>query len=47
MGKKYFEKYFRKIINKKYFQYPSVIPFWNRETECSRMALIKKQFWEL
>ena len=28
-------------IYKKYLQYPSVIPFWNRETECHNMALIK------
>ena len=45
--KKYFEKYFWTNIYKKYFQYPSVIPFWNRETKCYNMALIKKRFGEL
>ena len=38
---------FEKNIYKKYFQYPSVIPFRNRETKCYNMALIKKRFWEL
>ena len=35
---------FEKNIYKKYFQYLSVIPFWNRETECHNMALIKTWF---
>ena len=39
--KKYFEKYFCPNIYKKYLQYPSVIPFWNRESKCHNMALIK------
>ena len=45
--KNIFENIFEKNIYKKYFQYPSVIPFWNRETKCDNMALIKNLFWEL
>ena len=44
--KNIFKKYFWKTIYKKYLQYPSVIPFWNRETECHNMALIKTWFEE-
>ena len=33
----FFQKYF-----KKYFQYSSALPFWNRETKCYKLALIKK-----
>ena len=44
---KYFQKYFYQKYFWKYFQYPSVIPFWNRETKCDNMALIKNLFWEL
>ena len=36
------KKYLHKI-----FSIPSVIPFWNRETKCDNMALIKNLFWEL
>ena len=42
--KNIFENIFEKNIYKKYFQYPSVIPFWNRETKCNPMALIEKWF---
>ena len=42
--KKYFKKYFHKNIYKKYFQNPSVISFWNCETKCNAMTLIKKWF---
>ena len=45
--KKYFEKYFCPNIYKKYLQYPSVIPFWNRESKCHNMALIKTWFEEI
>ena len=45
--KKYFEKYFWPNIYKKYLQYPSVIPFWNRENKCHNMALIKTWFEEI
>ena len=31
-------------IYKKHLQYPSVIPFWNCETKCHHMALIKTWF---
>ena len=38
---------FEKNIYKKYFQYPSVIPFWNRETECNLMSngFDRKMIW--
>ena len=38
---KIFFPIFWKNIFRKYFQYLSVIPFWNRETKCHHMALIK------
>ena len=40
--KKIQKNIFEKNIYKKYFQYPSVIPFWNRETQSNAMALIEK-----
>ena len=43
---KIFFPIFWKNIFKKYFQYQSVIPFWNRETKCHHMALIKTWFEE-
>jgi len=43
---KIFFPIFWKNIFRKYFQYLSVIPFWNRETECHNMALIKTWFEE-
>ena len=42
--KKIQKNIFEKNIYKKYFQYPSVIPFWNRETQCNAMALIEIWF---
>ena len=41
IGKNILKNIFEPNIYKKYLQYPSVIPFWNRETECHQMALIK------
>ena len=40
-GKKIQKNIFEKNIYKNFFQYPSVIPFWNRETQCNAMALIE------
>ena len=42
--KKVKKNIFEKNIYKKYFQYPSVIPFWNRETKCKTLALIENWF---
>ena len=42
--KKILKNIFEKNIYKKYFQYPSVIPFWNRETQCYHMALLENGF---
>ena len=36
----FFSKFLKNIF-KKYFQYLSVVPFWNRETKCHHMASIK------
>ena len=44
---KIFFPIFGKNIFKKYFQYLSAIPFWNRETECHHMALMKTWFEEI
>ena len=44
LEKKIQKNIFEKNIYKKYFQYPSVIPFWNRETQCNAMALIEIWF---
>ena len=44
--KKIQKNIFEKNIYKKYLQYPSVIPFWNRENKCHNMALIKTWFEE-
>ena len=46
-GKKIQKNIFEKNIYKKYFQYPSVIPFWNRVTECYNMALLENGFEEI
>ena len=46
MVKNIFQNIFSNFL-KKYFQYLSVIPFWNRETKCHHMALIKSWFEEL
>ena len=46
-GKNIFENIFQKKISQKYFWYPSVIPFWNRETDCYWMALLKIWFWAI
>ena len=41
IGKNILKNIFDQIFTKKYLQYPSVIPFWNREAECHNMALLK------